>query len=150
MSGPAKDPDKLRILVAEDDEDLLALYDKALPDIVFEKRLVTNGNKAIEVYEKWGPDILLMDIVMPIKTGCSVIKEIRGRIRNGDTTIIISTSMDDMEEVEECSGLSVQGYIIKPFNYKKLALEILEFYKNKEPKRAAKAISRLKSSFMSH
>lgn len=137
--------DKVKILIAEDDEDLLALYNKVLPDPIFEKRMVRDGIRALDVYEAWRPDILLIDIVMPIKTGCSVIRDIRWRMRNSDITIVVSSSVDDIKEVEGCSDLDIEGYIQKPFNYKKLAQVILEFYKEKSPDKAANALFHLPS-----
>lgn len=150
MNKPANDSDKLKILIAEDNEELLALYDKALPDIVFDKSMVSDGEKALEVYKTWHPDIVVLDILMPIKTGYSALKDIRETVRNGRTTIIISTSIDDIDEVKACKILGIQGYIVKPFDYHRIAREILEFYREKEPEKAAKALSSLESSSHPH
>ncbi|MEK7850990.1 MAG: response regulator [Deltaproteobacteria bacterium] len=136
---------KLKILIAEDDKDLLALYDKALPDLVFDKRLVINGEKALEAYKTWHPDILVLDIIMPVMTGYSALKEIREVLKNGNTTIVISTSIDDMDEVSKCERLGIQGYIVKPFDYKKIAYEILKFFKKNDPERADVSRTRLEA-----
>lgn len=136
---------KLKILIAEDDKDLMALYDKAFPDIVFDKRLVSNGEKALEAYKTWPPDILVLDIIMPVMTGYSALKEIRETLKNGNTTIVISTSIDDIDEVKKCERLGIQGYIVKPFDYKKVAYEILKFFKKIDPERADMYRTRLEA-----
>lgn len=142
--------DKLKILIADDDEDLLALYDRALSDLVFDKRLVSNGERALEAYKTWHPDILVLDIVMPVKTGYSALKDIRGAAGNGDTTIIISTSIDDVDEVRACESLGIQGYIVKPFDYKKVAYEILRFFRKTDSERADMALTQLEDVLLHH
>lgn len=136
---------KLKILIAEDDKDLMALYDKAFPDLVFDKRLVSNGEKALEAYKTWHPDILVLDIIMPVMTGYSALKEIRETLKNGNTTIVISTSIDDIDEVKKCERLGIQGYIVKPFDYKKVAYEILKFFKKFDLERADMYRTRLEA-----
>lgn len=136
---------KLKILIAEDDKDLMALYDKAFPGLVFDKRLVSNGEKALEAYKTWHPDILVLDIIMPVMTGYSALKEIRETLKNGNTTIVISTSIDDIDEVKRCERLGIQGYIVKPFDYKKIAYEILKFFKKIDPERADMYRTRLEA-----
>lgn len=138
--------EKLKILIAEDDKDLMALYDKALPDKVFDKTLVVDGEKASEAYKNWHPDILVLDLLMPVKTGFMVLQEIRGEIKDMDTTIIVSSSIDDMDEVRECEKLGIQGYIVKPFNFKKVAGEILEFFKKTNPQKASQALIQLQKA----
>lgn len=138
--------ERLKILIAEDDKDLMALYDKALPDMVFDKMLVIDGEKAVEAYKAWHPDILVLDLLMPVKTGFMALQEIRREIKDMETTIIVSSSIDDMDEVRECEKLGIQGYIVKPFNFKKVAYEILEFFKKTSPQRASEALTKLQKA----
>jgi DNA-binding response OmpR family regulator len=122
--------DKLKLLIVEDDESLLNLYDVALSDGLFEKRLVADGRSAMENYKTWHPDVILLDIFLPDMSGCSILKEIRDEAGDRETTIIISTSTDDKDDIKTCKDLGIQGYIVKPFDYKTLADEILECYRN--------------------
>ena len=142
--------ERLKILIAEDDNDLLALYDISFSDLIFEKRLVRDGKAAVEVYKNWHPDIIVLDIIMPVKTGCLVLEEIREVFGDKDTTIIFSTSIDDMDVVSHCARFGIQGYIVKPFNYKMVAYEILEFFKKTEPKKANMAQIRLQNASRQH
>lgn len=141
---------KLKILIAEDDKDLMALYDKAFPDLVFDKTMVSNGEKALEAYKTGYPDILVLDIVMPVMTGYLALKEIREAFKDGNTTVIISTSIDDINEVSKFERLGIQGYIVKPFDYKKIAYDILGFFKKTDPVRADKARKQLEKILRHH
>ena len=67
--------DKLKILIVEDDKILLALYDEFLVNDVFEKQLITNGKEGLEVYKSWKPDIIVLDIMLPLMSGYMVLKK---------------------------------------------------------------------------
>ena len=129
--------DKLKLLIVEDDESLLNLYDVALSDALFEKRLVADGRSAMENYKTWHPDVILLDIFLPDMSGFSILKEIRDEAGDKETTIIISTSTDEKDDMETCKDLGIQGYIVKPFDYKTLTDEILECYRNFANKRGS-------------
>lgn len=69
---------KLKILVAEDKRIDQELISKGLPDDRYEKRIAVDGEETVRIYESWQPDILLLDLMMPIKSGYSVLQDIRG------------------------------------------------------------------------
>ena len=119
---------KLKVLIVEDDESLLNLYDAVVSADLFEKRLVPDGRSAIESYKTWHPDVILLDIFLPDMSGCSVLEKIRNEAGDGETTIIISTSTDEKRDMEACKKLGIQGYIVKPFDYKKINDKILAAY----------------------
>ncbi len=120
---------KLRVLIVEDDESLLNLYDAAVSTDLFEKRLVADGRSAMETYKSWHPDIIVLDIFLPDMSGCSILKEIRDEAGDRETTIIISTSTDEKSDMDACRKLGIQGYIVKPFAYKEINDKILAAYR---------------------
>jgi CheY-like chemotaxis protein len=117
--------DKLKMLIAEDDISTQALYHKGLTDNVFEKRFASNGTEALEIYESWSPDIIILDIYMPYMTGYSLLMKIRNDFEDNKTTIIMATSAHKKDDIQDCMNLGIQGYILKPFNFKKIEAEIL-------------------------
>ncbi|MFH1075389.1 MAG: response regulator [Pseudomonadota bacterium] len=137
--------DKLKILVIEDDERVVALYDRGLAGNVFEKCFVRNGSDALAIYKSWAPDIVLLDIMLPGMSGYSILKEIREHNKDWTTTIIMATSINKKEEVVNCAKLGIQGYIVKPFSYKVIGAKILQYYQNTDPVRARTATSLLNS-----
>jgi two-component system chemotaxis response regulator CheY len=66
---------KKRLLVAEDERDLLTIYRLILGD-TYELYEAQNGQEAIELWKRHNPDLILMDIQMPIKSGDIAIREI--------------------------------------------------------------------------
>ena len=119
---------KLKTLIVEDDISIQLLYDKALDSDKFEKRFCNNGLEALDIYHKWGPEIIILDIYLPVLTGFSVLKQIREDVNDQKTIIIISTSLNQSEHVKDIAKLNIQGYIVKPFNYKEISTKVLHYY----------------------
>jgi DNA-binding response OmpR family regulator len=135
------DTDKIKILIVEDDHHTQQLYDKGLFNQIFDKRMVASGKEAILVYDEWHPDIILLDIYLPEMTGYQVLKVIRTDIEDNKTTIVMATALSGTEDVMSCLKLGVEGYIIKPFPFREIAIKILGYYAKKEPERAQKVVA---------
>lgn len=121
---------KLKVLIAEDDKICQEIYKKALPGDTFDKRFVNNGLEALVIHKSWNPDILLLDILMPVKSGYETLKEIRELEENFDkkTVIIMATSMTAKEDILDCLKIGIQGYIMKPFKTAEINTKILDYY----------------------
>src|SRR5512141_3241046 len=66
---------KKRLLVAEDEDDLVLMYRRMLGDD-YEVLEAHNGQEAVELWREHSPDLVLMDIQMPVKSGAAAITEI--------------------------------------------------------------------------
>ena len=120
---------KLKTLIAEDAKTFHVFYNKELDDAIFEKRFTVNGEEALAVYDEWRPDLILLDLQMPVMTGLQALETIR-KVRNDrETTIVMATGMSEKADILACVKLGIQGYIMKPFN-KELPKTVLEHYKS--------------------
>ncbi len=121
---------KLKILLVDDSKVVMQIYKEALSDNLYEKRFAMNGQDALNFYRTWQPDLILLDIVLPVTTGYSALKEIR-RIEKDTgtrTAIIMVTSLADKSDINDCARLGIQGYIVKPFQATELAAKIEHYY----------------------
>ncbi|MBQ6540265.1 MAG: response regulator transcription factor [Oscillospiraceae bacterium] len=122
-----------KALVVEDDAniaDLLRLY---LEKEGFEVRIAPDGGKGVTEFEKFSPDIVLLDIMLPVMDGWSVCREIRGMSK---TPIIMLTAKG--ETFDKVNGLEMgaDDYIVKPFEIKELIARIhavMRRYQDDEP-----------------
>jgi len=71
----------------------------------------TNGQEAVDLFEKERPDLMLLDINMPFKTGDMALQEILGQ--HPDARVIMLTAVAEMETVEKCINLGAINYIRK-------------------------------------
>ncbi|MGB9747432.1 MAG: response regulator transcription factor [Bacteroidales bacterium] len=113
---------KTRILLAEDDENLGMLLREYLQARDFEADLFGDGEKAFRSFEKNHYDICILDIMMPVKDGFTLAKEIR--MINSDIPIIFLTAKSMKEDVIEGFRIGADDYITKPFSMEELIFRI--------------------------
>ena len=122
--------EKLKILIAEDEEVTRQLLLIAFRDAEqFETRLATNGEEALVAYKAWQPDIMLMDIMMPQMNGFATLQTIRQTLHDTATTVIMVSSVTDKQDIVACAKLGIQGYVLKPFEVKKLAATVVGYHR---------------------
>jgi len=120
---------KLKILVAEDSKSMQVFYRKELPEGLFESRIAPDGAAAVEEYNTWQPDIILLDINMPELNGYQVLKAIREDKGDTATTVIMVSSLSEKSEIVACANLGIQGFIVKPFKGGELVPKIMECHR---------------------
>jgi len=128
VGSKRKDSDKLKLLIAEDDEKTVKLYEKFLSGIAFQTKIVKDGPEALITYDQWRPDIILLDILLPTMPGLEVLKEIREVRKDKHPAVIMATSQGKQETVRTCIQYGVQGYILKPLNVSRLNRSIIDNY----------------------
>lgn len=72
-----------------------------------------NGIEAVELYQENDPNVVMMDIAMPIQDGIEATEEIKND--DPDTSIIMCTSVEQEEMMKEAIKAGADGYITKPF-----------------------------------
>jgi len=127
---------KLKVLVAEDNKSVQALYNLGLSDELYRKEFAANGEDALKLYDSWHPDVVIMDIMMPVLSGYNALKAIREKEKEtGEhVTVIMATAMTDKNDIMDCAKLGIEGYIVKPFKHRELAGKIESYHANKRQK----------------
>lgn len=113
---------KIRILLAEDDENLGILLKDYLQAKNFETDLLTDGEKAFKSFQKNLYDLCILDVMMPLKDGFTVAKEIRAI--NKDIPIMFLTAKSLKDDILHGFKLGADDYITKPFNMEELLFRI--------------------------
>lgn len=102
-----------KILIVEDEPDIREAIAEAIADAGFEVITAENGlvgfNKAIA--EK--PDLILLDVIMPIMTGHEALKKIRMDAWGRSAKIVMLTSMDDVQNISSAHESNIIDYLIK-------------------------------------
>jgi DNA-binding response OmpR family regulator len=110
------------LLYAEDDKSIRDNFIILLEDMFSEIYIADNGKDALRQYIEKKPDIIILDIRMPIIDGLEVAKQIR---KNDDKTpIIMLTGYSDKELLLNAVNLKLEEYIIKPIDFKKFNVTI--------------------------
>lgn len=122
--------DKKKILVIDDEPQLLAVLKTRLESNNYEVITAVDGNDGIEKLLKELPDLILLDIKMPKKDGYTFVKEMRANRNVKDTPVIILTARDKMKDLFAIEGIN--EYIVKPFKSEELLESIAKCISKKK------------------
>lgn len=100
-----------RILVAEDDRIILFALSDGLTRAGYRVTAASNGEIAWQCLEKEMPDLILLDIRMPVMDGLTLARRVR---EISDVPIIFLTAYSDDEQVSESVAIGGYGYLVKP------------------------------------
>ena len=128
--------EKLKVLVAEDDKTTQKLYDRFLAKEIFDVRLAKTGGEALEIYNTWQPEVIILDMMLPEISGYTVLKEIREDLQNKAIPIIISSSLSKKDDILSCAKFGIQGYLTKPVIWKEIGLRVLTCFQKAYPQMA--------------
>jgi len=110
------------ILLAEDDRhmaDLLAANLRRLGHRVV--GMGRNGREAVELASKTNPDVVILDIEMPILTGLQAAREI---LASRPVPIVMSTGVSDIRSLQNAADLKLVSYLVKPYSPAQLKVSI--------------------------
>ena len=105
---------KKKILIVDDDLDMLNLY-QAVFRGNFEAILATNGKEAVDLAVAEVPDLILMDIMMPVMDGLQATHLIRMHPKTSSIPIIAVTALGGQKDKEKCLQSGCDDYLSKPF-----------------------------------
>lgn len=103
----------LAILVVEDDKYISAAFKTKFESEGFRTEVAFNGVEAIEKLKSFVPDVIILDIVMPVKSGFEVLEEIRRERKFDHVRIIVATNLGQESHVLRCREYGVEEYIVK-------------------------------------
>ncbi|HSX47508.1 MAG TPA: response regulator [Patescibacteria group bacterium] len=102
-----------RILLVEDDDSLANVYVTRLQAEGFEVRRVNNGEDALAAAKSYKPDLVLLDVMMPIVSGFDVLDILRNTPETANLKIIMLTALSQESDQERAKSLKVDDYLIK-------------------------------------
>ena len=109
------------ILVVEDDRNICDLIHMYLVKEGFDVRIAGDGGKAIEEFQKQVPDLILLDIMLPVMDGWSVCAKIR---ETSKVPIIMLTAKGEVFDRIQGLEMGADDYVVKPFEMKELIARI--------------------------
>ena len=116
---------KKKILVIDDQEDLLELTRRVLQSHGYEVLTLNDGENALETIKKESPDLVLMDMIMPIKDGAQICQEIKSDTSVRHIPVILTTGqMIEKSEYSQEGLTGVDDYLMKPFEIDELLAKI--------------------------
>ena len=110
-----------KVLIVEDDANIAELLHLYLEKEGFETQIADNGGKGVELFRSFGPDLVLLDIMLPVMDGWSVLKKIRSESK---TPVIMLTAKGETDDRVTGLEQGADDYIVKPFETKEVLARI--------------------------
>jgi CheY-like chemotaxis protein len=115
---------KIKVLVVDDDENVITIIKESLEPDIFEIFEAVNGKEALGMTFAKSPDILILDIMMPDMDGYIVCEELKKHDSTRNTPIIILTAKAGIDDKLKAMDLGINDYIVKPFDPRELEARI--------------------------
>jgi DNA-binding response OmpR family regulator len=118
----------MKILVAEDEPLMLMAIEAKLKNEGFEVTGAADGREALKILEKYVPDIIITDILMPYTSGLELISIVKST-SNKKIPIIVLSGLGQENTVMEAFQLGADDFLTKPFNPTELAVRVKRLLK---------------------
>jgi CheY-like chemotaxis protein len=105
-----------RILIVDDEPFNVDYLEQELEDLGYQTICATNGQEALGRVESGAPDLVLLDIMMPILDGFAVLARLKGNPATRDIPVIVISAMSDMASVVKGIRQGAEDYLPKPFD----------------------------------
>jgi len=103
----------MKILVVEDDEPLARVLKEKLELAHFEIAVAEDGEKAFPLAKSFGPDLVLLDLILPKKHGLEVLKELKADADLASTPVIVLSNLDTDEDIKKALAGGAADYFVK-------------------------------------
>ena len=124
----------MKVLVVDDDWAVADVVSLTMRRAGFEVIVAHDGEQAVEFWASEKPNLIILDLNLPKRSGLSVLKHIRSV---DSTPVIILSVRDSQEDIDRCREEGANGYFIKPFSPRellsKVKTSIHQGPKDKEP-----------------
>ncbi len=120
MSPPAK------ILIADDEPNILISLEFLMRREGYEVLVARDGDEAIEVLRRERPALVLLDVMMPKRTGFEVCQALRADDTLKDVRVLMLTAKGRDTDIAKGLGVGADAYMTKPFSTKELVQKVRE------------------------
>ncbi|GAB4029019.1 MAG: hypothetical protein Fur0012_02670 [Elusimicrobiota bacterium] len=113
---------EIKILIADDEEPVRNMLSRFVTSMGMKALLASNGAEAVDIFKAQNPQIVLLDIYMPVKNGVEALKEIMST--SPQAGVMMITGNDEQELARTCLKNGAFDYISKPINLKNLEVSL--------------------------
>jgi DNA-binding response OmpR family regulator len=135
MFGPSKSkkkPTQAKILIVDDEADLISTVQCHIKWYGYDVITATNGKEGLEKAVNEKPDLVLLDISMPVMNGHEMLERLRKHPDLKDIPVIMLTALCEAEDIAKVSSYDIADYVTKPFDFTELMGKIATALENKK------------------
>jgi DNA-binding response OmpR family regulator len=115
-----------RVLIADDEPNIVISLEFLMGQVGYQTRVATNGQEALDLAASFRPDLVLLDIMLPAKSGYEVCQRLKSEPATRDIKVIIVSAKGRDVEVAKALELGADAFIAKPFSTRALVAKVQE------------------------
>jgi DNA-binding response OmpR family regulator len=115
-----------KILIVDDEPNIVLSLEFLMKKAGFEIAVANDGAEALALVAKFNPDLVLLDVMMPKKSGYEVCEALRADPARAGMKIVMLTAKGRDTEVAKGMALGADAYVTKPFSTKDLVTQVTE------------------------
>ena len=119
-----------KIVIVDDEPNIVMALEYTFKKNNFEVFIARDGKEALEIIEKQLPDVIILDVMMPMVDGYATLEEIKKGDRLAHCKVIFLSAKNKDKDIEKGLALGANLYVVKPFSAKKLVEQVHELIEN--------------------
>jgi CheY-like chemotaxis protein len=135
MLSKQENTNGIKILVVDDEQDIVTIIGKVLKKSGYEVTTAYDGIECIKKVETEPPDLILLDNIMPNMDGQAVLEKLKASKKTAYIPVIMVTAIADQEHITAAQKNGALEYIVKPFDYTVLLEKIAQVLKSKQKRK---------------
>lgn len=116
----------MKVLIVEDNPSVQRMYGKALEFAGFTVVVANDGNVALEMAQREKPDVILMDVMMPVMNGLDALKLLKADDQAKTIPVIMLSAFEDDNLVIEAMSIGASRYLVKSNNEPKQIIDVIK------------------------
>lgn len=127
--SPNQEPDEIKrekplVLLVDDEDSIRRLLDIRFKHSGYDTLLASNGKEALESAVRFEPDLIVMDVMMPIMDGIEALKELRSNLKTAVVPVIMLTAKSAIDDELAGFDAGADDYVSKPFDMERLLARV--------------------------
>ncbi len=118
-----------KVLIVEDEETIQRLFKDVLEKVGYKIIIAGDGEQGVQLASKEKPDLILMDMQMPIKNGLEATREIKGNPLTNNIPVVALTALAMKGDEERVRAAGCDDYISKPVQIRALLEKVASYFK---------------------
>ncbi len=130
--GFKKKSNRVKILVVDDEPNIVQTLQDRLEMNEYDVCVASNGKEGLDLAVKEKPDVILLDVIMPIMDGHEMLEALRQRPEGQGVSVIMLTARSQMQDIARANACGIEDYIVKPFDLSELLEKIETVVENRK------------------
>lgn len=119
------DKRKKSILIVEDEPELAEIYQILLKQAKYDVQVAHNGKEALKIAEEYEPNLVLLDLRMPVMDGVAFLEEFDLKNKHPNVKVVVFSNYDMQDEIDDAYRLGADRYFLKAWASPKELLQIV-------------------------